>query len=86
MLVALSRPQTRIEVPQGSEGWPCGQREFPPSESLLCGFSTRVKQRSKIDSFLGFANLALLGERLYFGDFRRRKPEIHCADDAVHLL
>jgi hypothetical protein len=23
---------------------------------------------------------------LYFGDFRRRKPAIHCADDAVHLL
>jgi len=23
---------------------------------------------------------------LYFGDFRRRKAEIHCTDDAVHLL
>jgi hypothetical protein len=23
---------------------------------------------------------------LHFGDFQRRKPEIHCADDAVHLL
>jgi hypothetical protein len=23
---------------------------------------------------------------LHFGDFQRRKPEIHCADDAVHLF
>ena len=23
---------------------------------------------------------------LHFGDFHRRKSEIHCADDAVHLL
>ena len=23
---------------------------------------------------------------LHFGDFQRRKSEIHCADDAVHLL
>jgi hypothetical protein len=23
---------------------------------------------------------------LYFGNFRLRKPEIHCADDAIQLL
>jgi hypothetical protein len=23
---------------------------------------------------------------LHFGDFQRREPEIHCADDSVHLL
>ena len=48
--------------------------------------ATRLKQRRKIDSFLSFASFALLGERLHFGDFRRRKPEIHRADDAVDLL
>jgi hypothetical protein len=56
----------------------------PPGSDGASPYASNSSSSSFSFSICSGASFFLL--TFYFGDFRRGKPEIHCADDPVYLL